>query len=107
MNRITHWVKQPEPEDVTVAALLGRPFAVYILVLKIASPATSAQWAVAAPILKLLSRTPTLLLAPLGALVIAAFWWRIARPDRQAIRRGAIGAVVGALGALAFWGAVW
>src|SRR5262245_19342669 len=96
----------PRPEDVTVAALFALPFAAYLVVLRAVATPTDAQWAAVDPILTILPRTLSLRLPPLAAVVVAAAWWRFARPDREALRRGALGALFGAVIAGAAAGAL-
>jgi len=99
-------MRGPRPEDVTVAALFSLPYAAYLVVLQAVRPATELQWTLADPILVLSPRAATPWLSVVAALALAALWWKLAPPDRQALRRGAIGAIAGALLAALAWGAL-
>ncbi len=90
-------MRSPELEDVTVAALWMQPFTLYLLVLRFVAPPSDAAWAHADPILTLVPGRAALWLAPLSGVVLAAVWWRIARPSAAAFRTGWHNALFGAL----------
>ena len=87
--------REPKLEDVSAAAALAQVWAVYIVVMLLVAPATEAHWAEADPILGILPRGISLSSVPLASLAAAAVWWRVAKPSRDALRRGLLFALAG------------
>lgn len=96
----------PATSDVAAAALVAQPFALYLVVLSVAAPATASNWERADPIISLFPRALAVGWVPVLSVALAAAWWRIARPSREtlirAAKEGCLGAVLAciAVGAL-------
>ncbi len=85
----------PESRDIAAAALVAQPFALYLVVLAFLAPPTEDNWARADPILSLLPRGLTVAWVPVASVLIAALWWRLARPDRANLARAGREALLG------------
>jgi len=93
-----------QPRDFAAAAALLVPFALVLLALTVAAPATAAQHAASDPLIQL-SRGAWPVI-PITAIVVGA-WLARARPDGDRLRRAALLAGAGAAVSLAVAGGLY
>lgn len=98
--------EEPSRHDVCVSALAGLLFGGYLVVLNVVATPSSEQWSAADPILGILPHAMSLWVVPAASLVAAVAWWRVARPDRATLKRGAVFAVIGLAVAIGVCGAI-
>ncbi|MCK6507033.1 CPBP family glutamic-type intramembrane protease [Myxococcota bacterium] len=94
------------PAAVAAAALIALPWALLVLGLGLAAPATASHLAASDPLLHLLPPGWGPLVVPALALWTAVSWARVARPARAVLGREAAKAAVGILSAGLIVGAV-